>query len=117
MMRLTTDKGVITISSDVITNIAGMAATNCFGVKGMAARSRSDGLFHLLRQENLSKGVLVTYHDDETITIDLHVMMEHGINIAAVAPSIINRVTYDVNKATGLTVTEVNVYIDSISVD
>ena len=117
MMRLNTDKGVVTINSDVITNIAGMAATNCFGVKGMAARSRSDGLFHLLRQENMSKGVLVTYHDDDTITIDLHVMMDHGINIAAVGPSIINRVNYDVTKATGLTVKEVNVYIDSISVD
>lgn len=117
MMRLTTDKGVVTISSEVITNIAGMAATNCFGVKGMAARSRSDGLFHLLRQENMGKGVLVTYHDDDTITIDLHVMMDHGINIAAVGPSIINRVNYDVTKSTGLTVKEVNVYIDSISVD
>ena len=117
MMRFTTDKGVVTINGDVITNIAGMAATNCFGVKGMAVRSRTDGLVHLLRREAMGKGVLVTYHDDDSVTIDLHVMMDHGINIAAVGPAIIDRVTYDVNKATGLTVKEVNVYIDSISVD
>ncbi len=117
MMRFDTDKGTVTISSEVFTNIAGMAATNCFGVKGMAVRSRTDGLVHLLRREAMGKGVLVTYNDDETISIDLHVMVDHGINIAAVCPSIINRVNYDVNKATGVTVKEVNVFIDSISVD
>lgn len=37
MMRFQTDKGVVTISSDVFTNIAGMAASNCFGVKGMGS--------------------------------------------------------------------------------
>lgn len=117
MMRFNTDKGVITVSSEVFTNIAGMAATNCFGVKGMAVRSRTDGLVHLLRREAMGKGVLVTFNDDDTISIELHVMVDHGINIAAVSPSIINRVSYDVNKATGVTVKEVNVYIDSISVD
>lgn len=117
MMRFETDKGVITVSSQVFSNIAGMAATNCFGVKGMAVRSRTDGLVHLLRREALDKGVRVTFNDDDTISIDLHIMMDHGINIAAVCPSIINRVNYDVNKATGVTVKEVNVYIDSISVD
>lgn len=117
MMRFHTDKGDITVASQVFSNIAGMAATNCFGVKGMAVRSRTDGIVHLLRREALDKGVLVTFNDDETISIDLHVMMDHGINIAAVCPSIINRVSYDVNKATGVTVKEVNVYIDSISVD
>ena len=51
MMRFQTEKGVVTISSDVFTNIAGMAASNCFGVKGMAVRSMTDGLVHLLRRE------------------------------------------------------------------
>ena len=39
MIRLTTDNGVIAVDSAVYTNIAGYAATNCFGVKGMAVRS------------------------------------------------------------------------------
>ena len=37
-MKLQTEKGEITISSDVFTNITGAAATNCYGVKGMAMR-------------------------------------------------------------------------------
>lgn len=117
MMRLTTDKGVVTISSEVFTNIAGMAASTCFGVKGMAVRSMTDGLVHLLRREAMGKGVLVTYNDDNTVSIDLHIMIDHGINIAAVGPAIINEVSYVVHKMTGAVVKQVNVFIDSISVD
>lgn len=117
MMRLTTDKGVVTISSDVFTNIAGMAASNCFGVKGMAMRSVTDGLVHLLRREAMGKGVLVTYNEDNTVSIDLHIMIDHGVNIAAVGPAIINEVNYVVAQMTGAVVKTVNVYIDSISVD
>ena len=52
-MTLLTEKGVITISSDVFTNITGAAAANCYGVKGMAMRSKTDGLVHLLRRESM----------------------------------------------------------------
>ena len=117
MMQFENEKGAVTISNEVFTNIAGMAASNCFGVKGMAVRSRTDGLVHLLRREAMGKGVLVTYNEDQTISIDMHVMMDHGINIAAVGPAIINEVTYVVAKTTGVPVKTVNVFIDSISVD
>ena len=39
MIRLTTDKGAVAVDASVYTNIAGVAASNCFGVKGMAVRS------------------------------------------------------------------------------
>ena len=117
MMRYDTDKGAVTIHNDVFTNVAGNAASNCFGVKGMAVRSRTDGLVHLLRREAMGKGVLVTYNDDDSISIDLHIVMDHGVNIAAAGPAIISQVSYEVNKTTGATVKDVNIYIDSISVD
>ncbi len=117
MMRLNTEKGAVTISNEVLTNIAGMAASSCFGVKGMAMRSVSDGLVQLLRREAMGKGVLVTYNEDNTLSIELHIMIDHGVNIAAVGPAIINEVSYVVGKMTGVEVRTVNVYIDSISVD
>ena len=49
MIRLKTEEGTIAVDNAVYTNIAGYAATNCFGVKGMAVRSMTDGLVHLLR--------------------------------------------------------------------
>lgn len=49
MIKVPTENGEITISDAVFTTITGAAATNCFGVKGMAQRSMTDGLVHLLR--------------------------------------------------------------------
>lgn len=115
-MKLQTEKGAITISSDVFTNITGAAATNCYGVKGMAIRSTTDGLVHLLRRESMAKGVKVTYNDDGTVSIELHIVVENGVNIATVCRSIMGEVKYVVTKNTGVEVREVNVCVDSVTV-
>ena len=102
------------VSSAVFSNITGMAATNCFGVKGMAYRSMTDGLVHLLRREAMSKGVNVIYNEDESISIELHIIVENGVNIPAVCRSIMNEVRYVVNKNTGAEVRAVDVFVDSM---
>ena len=114
MIRHNTENGTVNVSTSVYTDIAGTAASNCFGVKGMAARSVTDGVYHLLRKESMSKGVRVEFHADDTISIDLHIMVDNGVNLTAVANSIISEVRYVVTKSTGTQVRAVNVYIDSI---
>ena len=116
MIRQNTERGAVVIGSNVYTNIAGVAASNCFGVKGMAVRSMTDGLVHLLRKESMSKGVRVQFHEDDTISIELHIMVDHGVNLDAVGASIISEVRYVVNKCTGTQVRAVNVYIDSMMI-
>jgi len=115
MIKVQSDKGEITISSAVFTNITGAAATNCFGVKGMAYRSMTDGLVHLLRREAMSKGVKVTYNEDSTVSIELHIIVENGVNITTVCRSIMSEVQYVVTKNTGVEVKSVNVCVDSLS--
>ena len=114
MIKVQTGQGEITISSAVFTTITGAAATNCFGVKGMAYRSMTDGLVHLLRPEAMSKGVNVIYNEDESISIELHIIVENGVNIPAVCRSIMNEVRYVVNKNTGAEVRAVDVFVDSM---
>ena len=116
MIQKKNDNGSVTVSAGVYTDIAVTAASNCFGVKGMAARSVTDGVFHLLRKESVGKGVKVTFHEDDTITIDLHIIVDHGVNLAAVGESIISEVRYVVTKCTGTDVRAVNVYIDSMMI-
>ena len=114
MIRHNNENGAVNISTSVYSEIAGTAASNCFGVKGMAARSVTDGVYHLLRKESASKGVRVTFHEDSSISIDLHIMVVGGVNLAAVGSSIISEVRYVVNKCTGTEVRSVNVYVDSM---
>ena len=116
MIRHNNENGSVNVSSSVYTDIAGTAATNCFGVKGMAARSVKDGVYHLLRKESMGKGVRVTYHEDDTISVDLHIMVDNGVNLTAVGEAIISRVRYEVAKYTGSEVRAVNVYIDSMMI-
>ena len=114
MLKFHSKQGEISVSSAVFSNITGMAATNCFGVKGMAYRSMTDGLVHLLRREAMSKGVNVIYNEDESISIELHIIVENGVNIPAVCRSIMNEVRYMVNKNTGAEVRAVDVFVDSM---
>ena len=116
MIRHNNENGAVNISTSVYSEIAGTAASNCFGVKGMAARSVTDGVYHLLRKESMSKGVRVEFHEDDTISIDLHIMVDNGVNLNAVGASIISEVRYVVAKCTGTEVRAVNVYIDSMMI-
>ena len=114
MISHTNENGSVNVSTSVYTDIAGTAASNCFGVKGMAARSVTDGVYHLLRKESMSKGVRVEFHPEGDISIELHIIVDSGVNLNAVANSIISEVRYVVTKTTGTQVRAVNVYVDSI---
>ena len=116
MIRHNNENGSVNVSTNVYVDIAGTAATNCFGVKGMAARSLTDGVYHLLRKESMGKGVRVEFHEDDTISIDLHIMVDNGVNLNAVGTSIISEVRFVVTKCTGTPVRAVNVYIDSMMI-
>ena len=117
MVRHENANGSVNVSTNVYTEIVGTAATNCFGVKGMAARSLTDGVYHLLRKESMSKGVKVEFFEDGEISIDLHIMVGDGVNLTAIGNAIIEEVRYMVEKCTHTHVRAVNVFIDSLVKD
>jgi len=116
MIHQENERGSVNISTSVYTEIVGTAVSNCFGVKGMAARSLTDGVYHVLRKESAGKGVRVQFHEDDTISIDLHIIVDNGVNLNAVGASIISEVRYVVTKCTGTEVRAVNVYVDSMMI-
>ena len=114
MVNIINDNGKISITSEVFTYLAGDAATSCFGVKGMAGRSKEGGPLQLLRRESMSKGVEVKFNDDGSLSLELHIGVDHGVNMAAVSRSIMNEVSYKLSKSTGVPVKNLDVYIDTI---
>ena len=113
MVNITNEKGTISITREVLTYLAGVAATSCVGVKGMISRSK-EGVMQLLRRESMSKGVTVHFHDDGSISLELHIGVDHGVNMSAVAHSIMNEVSYKLSKSAGVPVRRVDVFIDTI---
>ncbi len=112
-MIINNDNGSVEITNEVFTVIAGDAATRCFGVRGMAYRNVKDGIVSLLKRENMSKGVKV-YFANNKVNIDIHIIVDHGVNINAICESIIKEVRYKVERLTRVSVGAVNVKVDSV---
>jgi uncharacterized alkaline shock family protein YloU len=55
-------------------------------------------------------------HDDEKITIDIYVIIEYGTRVKAVANSVSNTIKFNVEKALGMPVDEVNVHVRGLRV-
>ena len=114
MVNISNEKGMISISNDVLTNMAGDAATSCFGVKGMVTCAKDGGPWQLLRREAMSKGVLANMDEDGSVSLELHIGVVHGVNFSAVGRSIMSEVKYKLEKSTGVPIKSVDVFIDTI---
>ncbi len=114
--EINNEHGNIVLSETVIARVAGLAATECYGVVGMAAKSVKDGIVMLLKKDSLTRGVVVRVNEN-VISVDLHVIMEYGINIPAISETISSTVKYKVQEFTGFEVDVVNIYVEGIRVD
>ncbi|MBQ5709771.1 MAG: Asp23/Gls24 family envelope stress response protein, partial [Anaerotignum sp.] len=66
--------------------------------------------------ESLTKGIKMSI-DANKVSIDLHIIVEYGTNISAIADNIISTVKYTVEDQTGLEVENVNIFVDGVRVD
>lgn len=107
--------GKIEISESVVAMIAGMAATECYGLVGMASRNVQDGIAELLGRENLERGVDVRIADG-AVDVSLHVIVEYGVKISEVANNIMEQVKYAIENSCGLEVKSVNVHVEGVRV-
>ncbi|MCR4398846.1 MAG: Asp23/Gls24 family envelope stress response protein [Firmicutes bacterium] len=107
--------GRLILSEEAIATIAGVAATECYGIVGMASRRVTDGIAELLGRENLSKGVEVTL-DGNKVAITLNVIVGYGVRISEVARNVMGKVKYTVEGSTGLQVVKVNINVQGVKV-
>jgi len=115
MVKIETHLGVIEISQEFFANLVGFVASGCFGVSGMATSGAVDGLKQLVSPKRpLDKGVRV-HAVENKLVIDLHIIVSFGVNISAIVKSIVNKVKYTVEDATGLEVNTVNVFVDGMT--
>lgn len=107
--------GSVSIDNNVIASIAGAVANKCYGVVGMAAKSKKDGIVSLLKQDNMAKGIKIT-GENGGIVVEMHIIVEYGVNIKAICDSIVHNVEYKLEKNVGLKVEAVHVTVESVRV-
>jgi uncharacterized alkaline shock family protein YloU len=105
-LTLDLELGRLTISREAVAEIVAETALGCYGVVGLTAGTRMRRMF---RRE----GITVD-GDASALRIALHVVVEHGLNLAEVATTIRSQVAYEVERLTRLTVTAVEVVIQNV---
>ena len=116
MITIVNPNGTIEISHEYFSNLIGHAASSCYGVAGMAASGTAQGLISMLGQEQLTRGVKVKSVGGE-LYIELHIIVTYGVNITAIVKSIVKKVSYTIEEATGLKVSSVDVFVDGMKTE
>lgn len=108
--------GKIVVDNEVIATYAGSVAVECFGIVGMAAVNVKDGLVKLLKRDYLTHGINVTIDEENSITIDFHVIVAYGVSIETVSDNLISTVKYQVEEFTGMKIAKINIYVEGVRV-
>ena len=106
---LSSELGRITIANEAVAQIVARTAAESYGVVAMAPRAPLGKLL----PERPTRGIAVK-GTPEGLRIDLHVVVEYGLNLAEVGATVRSRVAYEVARLTGLTVAAVEVHIEDV---
>ena len=97
--------GRVAIAEGALAQIIRLTAVECYGVVGMS----SSRLKRLLGRSGIELSGA-----DGSVSIAVHVVVAHGLNLAEVASTVRNRVSYEVERMTGLAVAAVEVHIEAV---
>ena len=105
-LTLDLEHGRLTIAREAVAEIVAETTLGCYGVVGLSAGSRVGRMF---RRDGISVD-----GGADALRIELHVVVEHGLNLAEVASTIRSQVAYEVERITGLRVAAVEVVIQRV---
>ena len=114
--QMDTQYGKVLIDENVIATYAGAVAVECHGIAGMSAINMKAGLVKLLKKDYLNHGINVVIDEDNTISIDFHVIIAYGVSIATVSDNLIETVKYKVETFTGMKINKINIYVEGVRV-
>ncbi len=104
--------GAVRIADEVVSIIAGLAATEVNGIEGMSG-GLVGGIAEMLGRKNFAKGVKVEVGEKEA-AVDLYIIVKYGVRIPDVALSVQENVKQAIETMTGLSVVEVNVHVQGV---
>ena len=107
--------GEVKMADEVVTIIAGLAATEVEGVASMGGNITNE-LVGKLGMKNLSKGVKVTILEG-VVSVDLTLNIDFGKNILDVSRKVKDKVKTSIENMTVLDVADVNIRIAGVDME
>lgn len=108
--------GSLTVSDDVFADLAGYAAKECYGVVGMAALPQGKARASLLPAPRRRRGIAVSRDDQGRLCVDLHVILEYGVNVAAVSQNLVDAVQFVLRGVAQIDDAQVHVHVQGMKV-
>ncbi len=106
--------GKISISKRAISKVAAVSVMECVGIVGLVSQR---SFFKGNAITTAHKGVVVTNLENDSMKIDVYVIMRHcGVSASAVAESIRQSVKYSVERFAGMIVKDVTVHIVDVKI-
>ncbi|MFL1695354.1 Asp23/Gls24 family envelope stress response protein [Weissella kandleri] len=115
-VKIQTEQGMVQIENDVIAKIVGGAATDNYGVVGMASQTPvRDGINQALSGDNYGRGVVVR-EIENGIAVDVYIIVGYGMKISEISKSVQARVKNDLSSMLGVVADEVNVIVQGVRI-
>lgn len=105
----------VIISDRAIADIVGWTVLECYGVVGMASPNLVRGVASLLSRDRLHQGIKVRQVGGR-VQVSLYIVVEYGLNAAEVAGNVRSQVSYNVERTTGLPVTDLHIHVQGVRV-
>lgn len=107
--------GNLHVANEVLADMVGNAAMECYGVVGMTAPNAADGIAKILPASRLRRGVVVK-PTERGVRVDLYVIIEYGTNISAVSQNLVDQVEFALREYARVDIDGVEVHVQDIKV-
>lgn len=107
--------GNLHVSNDVLADMVGNAALQCYGVVGMVAPSAVDGISKILPASRLRRGVTIR-STEAGVHVDLYVVVEYGTNINTVSQNLVDQVTFALTEYACVPIDGIEVHVQDVKV-
>lgn len=107
--------GKLHVANDVLADMVGHAAMECYGVVGMVAPNAADGIAKILPPSRLRRGITID-NADEGIRVNLYIVVEYGTNMNAVSQNLIDTVRFVLENQARVPVESIDVHVQDMKV-
>jgi uncharacterized alkaline shock family protein YloU len=108
-------RGDLHVANEVLADMVGNAAMECYGIVGMAPPSTADGIAKILPASRLRRGVVVTT-TEAGVHVHLYVVVEYGTNINTVSKNLIDQVTFVLNEYAKVPLAGIDVHVQGVKI-
>ena len=111
------DMGLVKIHENVIASIARKAACSVNGVVRIAGSPLVDNIAEIIGNRRIGDRSIVIDINGDTVAVEIKLNISYGSHLPTVAANVQSAIMQEVEKMTGMTVTNVNVIVQELDTE